>query len=123
MHKPIHVLNVVAQTGNMEVLCRFLEKMNMHALKAKCLKDINGFLNGSPSISLAIIDIMGFNNTIWDYCKVLREKGIPMLIISSGKNNQAMESGYVYGAKRVLEKPVLMKELATLVKLFIEAER
>ena len=123
MHKQIHVLAVVAQTGNMEVLSRFLEKMNLTVLKAKSLKDIDGYLDGRLSVSLAIIDIMGFRNTIWDYCKILREKGIPMLIISPRKSNETAETGYAYGAKRVFEKPVMMQELATLVKLFIGHER
>jgi DNA-binding response OmpR family regulator len=121
MHKPIHVLAVVSQTGNMEVLCRFLEKMNLVALNAKSLKDIDGFLNEALPISLAIIDIMGFGNNIWDYCRLLREKGIPMLIISPSKSDRTLEAGYAHGAKRVFEKPVMMQELATLVKLLIRA--
>lgn len=113
---------VEASSGNMEILCRFLEKLNVQILKANILHDINRYLKKGLAVSVAIIDIMGFGNAIWKYCMLLGEKGIPMLIISPGGNNTVVETGYAHGAKYVLKKPVLMQKLASLVKTYIQAE-
>lgn len=106
----------------MAVISRFLEKLNITPLKAQKFDDINLFLEKGHNIRLALIDIMGFDSKIWDYCKMLRDKNIPMLIISPGDSRQAINASYVLGVMHVFKKPVIMHELSSFIKAFIREE-
>ena len=122
MNKTYYALAIEAFAGNMAVISQFLEKLNITPLKAQKLSDVNDFLNKGLSICVALIDIMGFDSQIWYYCKLLREKNIPMLIISPNNSQQILKASYELGAMHVFKKPIVMNELSSFIKLFLQEE-
>ena len=68
---------------------------------------------------MALIDISGFDRTIWQYCEQLREKGIPLLVISPRESATITQEGITHGARSVLVKPLVMKELLILIHSMI----
>ncbi len=114
-----NALAVESRPGNFIALARLLEKMNIKAMHALTLSEADGILAGQEPIAVAIIDLMGFGDDIWDFCRALRRKGVPMLIISPSNNPKAFQAGFEHGAKGVLKKPVMMRELADCIRALI----
>ncbi|MDD3754561.1 MAG: hypothetical protein PHQ17_08405 [Methanobacterium sp.] len=71
-------------------------------------------------VNLVIMDISGFNQDIWKYCEALRLLDIPFLVLSPQQHRVIEEEGMKQGAKRVLVKPLVVKELLFLVKSLVE---
>lgn len=114
-----NALTIESRPGNFFVLSRFLEKMNIKATHVQNLCRVDEALISADPVSVVIIDLMGYNESIWDCCKKLNGMGIPMLIISPGNNPQAFWAGYEHGAKGVFKKPVLMRELASCIRSIV----
>ncbi len=112
-------LAIESKPGNFIVLARFLAKMNIEAVHVKTPGEVEAQACGFEPVAVAIIDLSGFGDAIWDCCKLLRQKGIPMLIISHGGDKKAYEAGFEHGAKGVFKKPVMMRELAGYIKALI----
>lgn len=118
----LKALVIESMSGNFEVLSRFLEKIGLTAKRISMLTELNEILSSEPSISIAIIDTMGFDDKIWEYCKELKNKDIPMLIISPSNRIDILQNSYEYGAKGIFKKPVLMQELANCIKSLLPDE-
>lgn len=114
-----NALTIESRPGNFLVLSRFLEKMNITATHVQRLNDIDEALSKAKPVSVAIIDVVGYGDGIWDCCKKFNSMGIPMLIISPGNSPEALQAGYAHGAKGVFKKPVLMHELANCIKSLV----
>jgi DNA-binding response OmpR family regulator len=96
--------------------------MNIKATQVRILCEFDIALCSAAPVSVAIIDLTGFDESIWDCCKKLRKKSIPLLIISPGNNQKALWAGYEHGASGVLKKPVQMHELANYIRSLIDQE-
>lgn len=71
-------------------------------------------------VNLVIMDISGFNQNIWKSCEDLRLLDIPFLVLNPQQHRVIEEQGMKQGAKRVLVKPLVIKELLYLVKSLVE---
>jgi DNA-binding NarL/FixJ family response regulator len=98
--------------GNFLVLAKFLEKLDLGAIRVQKLSDFPVVMEMEGHISIAIIDMLGFDDGIWDICKEIKRRDIPMLMISSNHTSEIIRACYAAGARGIFKKPVLMKELA-----------
>lgn len=117
-----YALAIEAKSGNFQVLSRFLEKLGIEALRVHALEDIWAMLDSGRKLSVAIIDVMGYGDVVRDTCRLLREKNVPMLIISPRDNSEYLREGYGCGAKGVFKKPVVMRELADCIRTLLPNE-
>jgi DNA-binding response OmpR family regulator len=72
------------------------------------------------SISLVLMDITGFNHSVWDSCECLRRENIPFLVLSPQHHHAVEKQGLIYGAKGVIVKPLAVKELLHLIETLIQ---
>jgi DNA-binding response OmpR family regulator len=72
------------------------------------------------TINLVLMDISGFNRSIWDSCERLRILEIPFLVLSPQHQQAVEKQSRMHGAHGVLVKPLVVKELLLLIKSFIE---
>lgn len=101
---------------NIELLSNFLQKENYHTASVTNLTDLRSIIkNGinSQPILMALLDIAGFDASIWDPVEDLRAKGIPFLIISAGRINNSLiqQEATKRGASGILMKPLVAQEL------------
>ncbi len=115
-----NAIAIESRPGNFTVLSRFLEKLNINEIHIQKLEDISGVLSSGFIFSVAIIDTMGFDDSVFEHCRQLRKRGIPMLIISPGSNMHGTQKHW-HGAT-VFKKPVAMKELAACIRSLINQE-
>jgi DNA-binding response OmpR family regulator len=74
------------------------------------------FLNSEERMGLALVDIAGFDRSIWQHCERCSELGIPLFVISPRPPPRAQHESLEHGAQGVLYKPLVVKELIHLVK-------
>ncbi len=121
LKKTSTVLILDHNTQNLTLLDQFLQKAGYNTIAVTTLDDLRQVLNNdfkSHPILLALLDIAGFDKTIWGPIEDIHTRGIPFLIISAGSANRSMiqREGADRGAAGVLIKPLIGKELLHLIK-------
>jgi len=76
------ILIVGGNPRNLELLAQFLKKEGYESVPASKLEQFRQFLASGDRYGLALVDIGGFDRSIWEYCEQCSNQGIPLLIIS-----------------------------------------
>lgn len=114
------LLTVGTNRCNLELLAEFLGKEGYRTLSAVNLEEFEQVLNGTQKINLALVDISGFERGIWEWCERLREKDIPLLVLSPKQSAAIQQESLAHGAQGVLVKPLVVRELIGLVSKLLE---
>ena len=115
MNKP-PILLVGSNSRNLELLTQFLGKEGYETRPAMTLEQFADILNSEEHMGLALVDITGFDRSIWQYCEQCSALNIPLFVISPPPPPRAKHESLEHGAQGVLYKPLVVKELIHLVK-------
>ncbi|MFH0803166.1 MAG: response regulator [bacterium] len=111
------ILIVENNRRNLELITGFLQSDGYEVISAATMEELDGLLKIPEMIGLALIDLMGYDHSIWERSEILRTKGIPFVLISPRKT-----SAPSHGERTVLLKPLVVKEMLSLVDtIFKEA--
>ena len=111
------ILIVEHNRRNSELIIGFLRNEGYEVMSAANMDELDVLLKTPEMIGLALIDLAGFDHSIWERSEILRTKGIPFVLISSRKT-----SALGRGERVMLLKPLVVKELISLVgNIFKEA--
>jgi DNA-binding response OmpR family regulator len=113
------ILAIDRNRRNLELLAQFLNKEGYHTVGANSLEEFDRALSGEPKIKLVLLDISGFDRHIWDYCQKLREAEIPFLVLSPRQSAAIQQESFARGARTMLVKPLVVKELLSLIRGFL----
>lgn len=105
---------------NLELLTQFLAQQGYQTLPAICLEEVASTLTQFSKIDLALIDISGFDSSIWSVCQQLREQEIPFLVISSRHQVAIQQASIAHGAAGLLGKPLVMREFSQLIRALLQ---
>ncbi|MGB6300780.1 MAG: response regulator [Rivularia sp. (in: cyanobacteria)] len=119
--QPLIVI-VSSNVRNLELLNQFLSREGYQAISASGLEEFNSAMNQSSQIELGLIDITGFDSSIWNWCEQLKNREIPFLIISPRQSAAIQRQSIVSGANSILVKPLIIKQLFDLIKSLLEEE-
>lgn len=106
---------------NLELLGEFLGKAGFTMHPAGSLEDLDAALDKGIDLSLALLDLAGFDSKIWERCDRLRQSGIPFLVISPKPGPSLQRAGLSRGAKGVLVKPLSSKALLDMIQVMIKS--
>lgn len=76
---------------------------------------LDEILSVEKNIAVALLDSTGFNNAIWESCKTLYKKKIPVFLISSKQTPQLQQMALASGVQCLLQKPLVKCELLKLI--------
>jgi DNA-binding response OmpR family regulator len=110
------IMVVGSNPRNLELLSQFLGKEGYETRVATTLDQFVEILGSEERLGLALVDITGFDRSIWQHCERCSELGIPLFVISAPQPKQSPHEGLSHGAHGVLYKPLVVKELIQLVK-------
>lgn len=113
------VLAIGKNGRNLEILVAFLEAQGCSSIKAKGLSALDEKLKTESDIALALVDITDFDDGIWQRCRAIHEKGIRLLVISPRPCTETQTRSTMHGARGVLVKPLVMRELSALVRALL----
>ena len=105
---------------NLELLAQFLGQAGYQVLAARDLDESGQMLEAHGEIGLALINLAGFDRRIWDLCEQVRTKGMPLLVISPKQSVAIEMESLAHGARGVLTKPLVVRELLVLIQRLLE---
>lgn len=114
------ILIIESNPRNLELLSRFLIQQGYEGIPLSSLDQLEETLEKIQIIRLAMVDISGYDHSIWDYCEKIRQKGIPLLIVSAKQSASIQRESMTHGASGVLVKPLVMRELTLLIAGILE---
>lgn len=115
------ILLVACKQRNLDLLSQFLIKSGYSTQTVNDLQSFEMILDKPVKYGLAMVDISGFSRDIWDYCEKLASKNVPLLLIAPQKGQHLQHESLAHGARGVLYKPLVVKELlGTVSELFLE---
>ncbi len=114
------ILAVDHNQRNLELLVQFLGQAGYQVLAARDMDESGRILAAHAEIGLALINLAGFDRSIWDLCEQVRTKGMPLLVISPKQSVAIEMESLAHGARGVLTKPLVVRELLALIQRLLE---
>ena len=109
------ILAVDHNRRNLELLSQFLGPEGYQTRTATGLEEFDQALAEPDEITLALVDIAGFDRSIWERCEALRHHKIPFLVLSPRQSAAIQQASLTHGAHGVLVKPLTAKDLLGLI--------
>ena len=114
---PVRILLLNHNPRNLQLLVEYLGKEGFQTLVAQDLTQFDQALaDQSTTIAAALVDIAGFDAQVWQRCELLRAAKIPFLVISPRQSVAIQQASLSHGARGVMIKPLVIKELVTLIQ-------
>lgn len=114
--KPL-ILTVDRNRRNVELLAQFLTKEGYQSLGANTLEEFEQALSStSDKINFVLVDVAGFDRSIWELCQRLQDEQIPFVVISPRQSASIQQQSLAHGAWSMLVKPLVVKELLGLIR-------
>ena len=114
------ILAVDRNQRNLELLAQFLGQAGYQVFAARDASESGRVLDEHAEIGLALINLAGFDRSIWDLCEQVRTKGMPLLVISPKQSVAIEMESLAHGARGVLTKPLVVRELLALIQRLLE---
>jgi DNA-binding response OmpR family regulator len=105
------ILMVDSNRTNLDLLSHQLNREGFETVRSPSLDDLSDVLKNRANISLALVDISGFDQSIWPYCERLHLYRIPFIVISPQRSHLTQRESTKYGASAVLVKPLGVREM------------
>ncbi len=110
------ILAVDRNQRNLELLADFLGRAGYRTLGISSMAALDLILLETLDLGLAMVDISGFDHSIWERCRHLSDRGIPLLVISPRDSMTIRRDGFSSGARSVMTKPLVATELIQMVR-------
>jgi DNA-binding response OmpR family regulator len=116
------IITIDRNQRNLELLAQFLNKEGYDTLSITSLESLDALLDSNVNAALALFDISGFDSTVWRRCEQVQNLGIPLLILSPKQSSVIQKESLAHGARGVIVKPLVARELIGLIKSMIQPE-
>ena len=112
------IVTVNRSRRNLELLGEVLHREGFPTRPATTLDELDELIDHAErdEIRLVLLDVSGFDRAVWDRCERLRALAIPFLVLSPRQSAAIRLQGLERGARAVLAKPLLIRELLALVR-------
>lgn len=114
------ILAVDSNRRNLELLMRFIGGEGYQVHGAANIAEFDQALDELEKIGLVVLDLAGFDRSIWDRCERLRDAKMPFLVISPRQSLAIRQEGMSHGAHNMLVKPLTIKELLGMIRTLLE---
>lgn len=105
------ILVVDSNRGNLDLVSRQLGQAGYETLTAASLEELDQAIRGKEKIALALIDISGFDQHIWEHCEELHKAKRPYIVISPHRSPAVQRHSMEHGASGLLARPLDFKDL------------
>ena len=105
------ILSVGSNRANLELLSQQLVKEGYETLSAASLEELDNSIQEKKDFAVALMDLSGFDEHIWERCEALREQKIPFIVIAPQRSPLIQRDSMKHGASGLLVKPLGIKDL------------
>ena len=110
MKSPV-ILILNANRSELEILAGELEQEGYMVAGVSSLEEMDSTVQKQTSISLALLDITGFDKSVWQPCDQLHDAKIPFIVIAPQRSPSIQRDSMKHCANGLLVKPLATKEL------------
>ena len=114
MNKPV-ILIVNADRNEMEMLAEELQEEGFDIVGVVTSDELDHALRGKKKYALSVVDISGFDESIWQHCERMHELKIPFIMIAPQRSPTMQRDSMKHGACGLLVKPIAIKEIVEYV--------
>jgi DNA-binding response OmpR family regulator len=115
MSQSIILLVLSFNRRNLELLTQVLKQANYQVIAISNYVDLDKALSDNATVHLGLIDLAGCDRSIWHYCEQLQALKIPFLTFTPQYNRVVEQDSLARGARSVLVKPLVIKNLLLLI--------
>jgi DNA-binding response OmpR family regulator len=105
------ILLVNSSRSNLELLAQQFGHAGYETLTAASLEELDQAIHGEERIALALVDISGFDQQVWQRCAELSKARTPYIVISPHRSPAVQRESMEHGASGLLVKPLEFKDL------------
>jgi DNA-binding NtrC family response regulator len=105
------ILTTVTDRSQLELLTSTLGTEGYEVVAAQSLPELLGKLNKESKISLAVVDVSAFDESVWASLEELNKNGIPFIIISPGRSPSVQRDSLKHGARGLFTRGIHFKDL------------
>jgi DNA-binding response OmpR family regulator len=113
------ILMLDRNRANLDVLAQVLAQAGCRARGAASLEEFDRALAGEDGVALALLDLAGLDQGVWDRCERLRAMDVPFLILSGRQSAALQQAGLSHGARGVLAKPLALREFIDILRTLL----
>jgi DNA-binding response OmpR family regulator len=113
------ILALDRNRANLEVLVRVLTQAGCRVRGASSLGEFDQALAEADDVALALLDLAGLDQGVWDRCERLRARDVPFLILSGRQSAALQQAGLSHGARGVLAKPLALREFIDIIRTLL----
>ena len=106
-----NILIVGSDRANLELLSQQLVKEGYETVSAGSLEELDSYIQEKKDTALALIDLSGLDQGIWERCEAFRMAKIPFIVISPQRSPLIQKDSMKHGASGLLVKPLGITEL------------
>ena len=97
--------------SNLEQLAQQLDEEGYSTVGASSPDEIDSTIEKQENIKLALLDLAGFDDSIWEHCDCMHGAKIPFIAIAPQRSPGTQRDSMKHGACGLLVKPLGIKEL------------
>lgn len=113
------ILVICKISANSTQLAGVLNKYGFEVEEANSIEAFDVHLDKKSRPVLVLLDLSGFNESIWTRCRQLSEVNIPFLIIASRDLLGLRQQCSQHGARHVFVKPMRVAHLIETIRIVI----
>ena len=105
------ILTAVTDRSQLELLSEQLGKEGYEIVSAASLPELVAALEKEGKISLAVVDMSAFDQSIWKHLEELHKSRIPFIVISPSRSPSIQRDSLKHGASGLFTKGIHFKDL------------
>ncbi len=110
MKTPVIMIANTNQT-ELDALSQELQQEGYETLGAVSAGELDKLLRGRKKYVLSIIDVSGFDDSIWEHCDHLHRDKVPFIVIAPQRSPVIQRNSMKHDASGLLVKPLRAKDL------------
>jgi DNA-binding response OmpR family regulator len=105
------ILTTVTDRTQLELLSDHLGKEGYEVVSAVSLPELITKISKENKISLAVVDVSAYDQSVWENLEELNRNGIPFIIISPGRSPSMQRDSLKHGARGLFTRGIQFKDL------------
>lgn len=114
------ILALARNERNLDLLTGLLREMDHTVQTATSVDDFDRLIDEYSDPAIAVLDIDGFTETVWQQCERLQERNVPVLALTGSPPETHRAAAFRHGAQTVMDKPVRKAELTASIRALLE---
>ncbi|OGO01522.1 MAG: hypothetical protein A2Y90_00795 [Chloroflexi bacterium RBG_13_52_12] len=105
------ILTAVTDRSQLELLTKQLGNEGYEIVAAASVPELVDAIGKEGKISLAVVDVSAFDQSIWEHLEGLKKAKIPYIVITTQRSPSVQRESLKHGASGLFTKGLRFKEL------------